>query len=132
MIRSILDFISESVDGGNGANALLFFRLRNDDSTFTIKKVNAVDDAQTDLLNKYCQVVSAKLSRYEPQVGADPQDNWNLANIDDYDYTSQKTLYYFENNIEANMEFLSQDHFFEADMFNIADVKKIDGVIIRI
>lgn len=126
MIQWVLDLITDLTWTDYWNKASLYFRIRNDDWTFVIKKVNVTENTQISIFEKFSWILHNKLRPYE----AEPT---RVVNINNYDYTNTDKIYYFENTeIEDNMQFLSNDHILNTDLFTANQNHTIEWVIIRI
>lgn len=136
LFNAILDFISEALPqevewsddnrNQNGANAMLFFRLKNDDWSFSVKLVNIVETTQNDLLCKYWETLNKKIQSLQT-------DEVEIKHIDEYDYTNNKQIYYFnEWEVDEELSFLKLDYIHEEDEFHINDLSKVNWIIVRI
>gem|GEM_PF-2576853 len=55
-----------------------------------------------------------------------------MLNVNNYDYTRNNVLYFFENTYTQEVSFLTKDLIRNNDNFNREEAAKIDGIIIRL
>lgn len=127
MLEQVKWFLEDASES-QAYNAMLYFRLKNESGNWTIsyqdKLVNITNEAQWQLKEQILQAIRGKLLTF--------WEDTELLNVNNYDYTRNNVLYFFENTYTQEVRFLTNDLIGNNDNFNREEASKIDGIIIRL
>ncbi|RAL57093.1 hypothetical protein BSK20_02355 [SR1 bacterium human oral taxon HOT-345] len=127
MLEQVRGFLEDASEN-QAYNAMLYFRLKNESEngpvSYQDKLVNITNEAQGQLKEQILQAIRGKLSTF----GEDTE----LLNVNNYDYTRNNVLYFFEDTYTQEVSFLTNDLIGNNDNFNREEAARIDGIIIRL
>lgn len=127
MLEQVRWFL-EDASKNQAYNAMLYFRLKNESENWPVsyqdKLVNITDEAQWQLKEQILQAIRGKLSTF--------WEDTELLNVNNYDYTRNNVLYFFENTYTQEVSFLTNNLIGNNDNFNREEADRIDGIIIRL